>query len=206
MRFTLSVLLSCLIALSSLHSTLALSSAEAGKHDWTIERIGVPRVNSLPNHAPFLKSSIFSPYYTPLSNSSGSVSTGSGRPGSYNSAAQYLTPRFHRILNPKTARSQILGGVVWGLGMALEEETAIDQKLGRFINHNLAEYHVPSQADVADLRADWIDEHDPHVNAMGTKGIGEIGIVGTAAAIVNAAWHATGVRVRDLPVTLDALL
>ena len=111
-----------------------------------------------------------------------------------------------RILNPKTARSQILGGVVWGLGMALEEETAIDQKLGRFINHNLAEYHVPVHADVHDIDVIFVDEEDTVVNPLGAKGLGEIGIVGVAAAISNAIFHATGKRVRSLPITLDKLL
>ncbi|WP_164018057.1 xanthine dehydrogenase family protein molybdopterin-binding subunit [Pyxidicoccus trucidator] len=111
-----------------------------------------------------------------------------------------------RILNPKTARSQILGGIVWGIGMALEEETAIDQQLGRFINHNLAEYHVPVNADVHDLDVIFVDEEDTVVNPLGAKGLGEIGIVGVAAAIANAVFHATGKRVRSLPITLDKLL
>jgi xanthine dehydrogenase YagR molybdenum-binding subunit len=111
-----------------------------------------------------------------------------------------------RILNPKTARSQILGGVVWGIGMALEEETAIDHKLGRFINHNLAEYHVPVHADVQDLEVIFVDEEDTVVNPLGAKGLGEIGIVGVAAAISNAVFHATGKRIRSLPITLDKLI
>jgi xanthine dehydrogenase YagR molybdenum-binding subunit len=111
-----------------------------------------------------------------------------------------------RILNPKTARSQIMGGVVWGIGMALEEESVVDQKLGRIMNHNLAEYHVPVNADVYDIDVIFVEEHDEIVNPLGCKGLGEIGIVGTAAAIANAVYHATGVRVRDLPVTLDKLL
>ena len=88
-----------------------------------------------------------------------------------------------------------------GLGMALMEETVIDTELGGFLNHGLAQYHVPSCADVLGLEAEWIDEDDPHLNPMGAKGIGEIGIVGTAAAIANAVHHATGRRVRDLPIT-----
>ncbi|MCP3140390.1 xanthine dehydrogenase family protein molybdopterin-binding subunit [Pyxidicoccus xibeiensis] len=111
-----------------------------------------------------------------------------------------------RILNPKTARSQVLGGVVWGIGMALEEETAIDHTLGRFINHNLAEYHVPVNADVHDIDVLFVDEDDTVVNPLGAKGLGEIGIVGVAAAIANAVFHATGRRVRGLPITLDKLL
>jgi len=111
-----------------------------------------------------------------------------------------------RIINPKTARSQILGGVVWGIGMALHEETAVDQKLGRFMNHNLAEYHVPVNADVHDIEVIFVDEEDTVVNPLGAKGLGEIGIVGVAAAVANAIFHATGKRVRDLPITIDKLL
>ena len=111
-----------------------------------------------------------------------------------------------RVLNPKTARSQIIGGVVWGIGMALEEESVIDQKFGRFMNHNLAEYHVPVNADVPGIDVIFVEEHDSIVNPLGVKGLGEIGLVGVAAAIANAVFHATGKRVRDLPVTLDKLL
>jgi len=111
-----------------------------------------------------------------------------------------------RILNPKTARSQIMGGIVWGIGMALEEESVIDQKFGRFMNHNLAEYHVPVNADVRDIDVLFVEERDSVVNPLGVKGLGELGIVGTAAAIANAVFHATGQRIRTLPITLDKLL
>jgi xanthine dehydrogenase YagR molybdenum-binding subunit len=111
-----------------------------------------------------------------------------------------------RIVNPRTARSQFIGGMTMGLSMALHENSVWDPRVGQVANHDLAEYHVTVNADVGDVQAHWLDEHDPYVNAMGTKGIGEIGIVGTAAAVVNAVHRATGVRVRDLPVTLDALL
>ncbi|MDB4975691.1 MAG: Periplasmic aromatic aldehyde oxidoreductase, molybdenum binding subunit YagR, partial [Myxococcaceae bacterium] len=111
-----------------------------------------------------------------------------------------------RILNPKTARSQILGAVVWGMGMALHEQTLMDTELGRFMNHSLAEYHIPVQADVHDLDVIFVDEPDDIVNPLGVKGLGEIGIVGVAAAIANAVFHATGRRIRDLPITLDKLL
>jgi xanthine dehydrogenase YagR molybdenum-binding subunit len=110
------------------------------------------------------------------------------------------------ILNPKTARSQIMGGVVWGIGMALEEESVIDHHFGRFMNHNLAEYHVPVNADVNEIQVILVEEHDALVNPLGVKGLGEIGIVGVAAAIANAVFHATGRRIRDLPITLDKLL
>lgn len=110
-----------------------------------------------------------------------------------------------RVLNPKTARSQILGGIVWGLGMALEEESILDQKLGRFMNHNLAEYHVPVNEDVRDIDV-LFEEEDTIVNPRGAKGLGEIGIVGVAAAIANAIFHATGKHLRDLPITPDKLL
>ena len=110
-----------------------------------------------------------------------------------------------RILNTKTAHSQIMGSVVWGIGMALHEETLIDHNFGRIMNANIAEYHVPVNADVHDIEVIFIDEPDDIINPLGIKGIGEIGIVGTAAAIANAIYHATGKRVRDLPITLDKL-
>lgn len=110
------------------------------------------------------------------------------------------------ILNPKTARSQIIGGVVFGIGMALEEESMLDHNLGRIMNHNLAEYHVPVNADIHDIDVIFVSEHDDKLNPMGIKGLGEIGIVGTAAAIGNAIYHATGKRVRDYPITIDKLL
>ena len=111
-----------------------------------------------------------------------------------------------RIVNPKTARSQILGGVVMGIGMAIHEETMTDHAMGRFINHSLAEYHLSANADIHDIEVIFVDEPDPEVTPLGIKGLGEIGIVGTAAAVVNAIHHATGRRVRDLPVTIDKLL
>jgi xanthine dehydrogenase YagR molybdenum-binding subunit len=110
-----------------------------------------------------------------------------------------------RILNTKTASSQILGGVVWGIGMALHEETLVDHDLGRIMNANFGEYHVPVNADVHDIQVIFVDEPDATINRLGIKGVGEIGIVGTAAAIANAVYHATGKRVRDLPITLDKL-
>jgi xanthine dehydrogenase YagR molybdenum-binding subunit len=111
-----------------------------------------------------------------------------------------------RIINPRTARSQFVGGMTMGLSMALEEESLLDPRFGHVVNHDLAEYHVVVNADIGDVQAHWLDEPDPHLNPMGSKGIGEIGIVGTAAAVSNAVHHATGVRVRDLPITLDKLL
>jgi xanthine dehydrogenase YagR molybdenum-binding subunit len=110
-----------------------------------------------------------------------------------------------RILNLKTAHSQIMGGVVWGIGMALHEETVYDHRFGRIMNANIAEYHVPVNADVQDIKVIFVDEPDTIVNPMGIKGLGEIGIVGVAAAIANAVYHATGKRIRDLPITLDKL-
>jgi xanthine dehydrogenase YagR molybdenum-binding subunit len=111
-----------------------------------------------------------------------------------------------RIINPRTARSQFVGGMTMGLSMALHETSVMDPRAGQVVNHDLAGYHIAANADVTAVEARWLDEHDPYVNAMGSKGIGEIGIVGTAAAVANAVHHATGVRVRDLPVTLDKLL
>jgi xanthine dehydrogenase YagR molybdenum-binding subunit len=111
-----------------------------------------------------------------------------------------------RIINPKTARSQLLGGMTMGLSMALHEDSVLDPRFGHVVNHDFAEYHIATNADVGSIEVDWLDEEDPYVNPMGSKGIGELGIVGTAAAIANAVHHATGVRVRDLPITLDKLL
>lgn len=111
-----------------------------------------------------------------------------------------------RILNPRTARSQFIGAMTMGLGMALTEGSTMDAEFGDFAEADLASYHVPACADVRAIEAYWIDEHDEHLNPMGSKGIGEIGIVGTAAAVGNALHHATGVRFRDLPFTPDKVL
>jgi xanthine dehydrogenase YagR molybdenum-binding subunit len=111
-----------------------------------------------------------------------------------------------RIINAKTARSQYLGGMVFGIGMALLEESRPDMRTGRIMNANLGEYLVPVHADVGSMEVVIVEEDDPHVNPIGVKGIGEIGLVGAAAAIANAVYHATGKRIRDLPITPDKLL
>jgi xanthine dehydrogenase YagR molybdenum-binding subunit len=111
-----------------------------------------------------------------------------------------------KILNPKTANNQFVGGIVWGVGMALQEETVRDRRTGRNVTRDLADYHVPVNADIPAIDVISIPEEDLHVNAIGTKGIGEIGITGVTAAIANAVFHATGTRVRDLPIRLDKLL
>ncbi|MGV9745497.1 xanthine dehydrogenase family protein molybdopterin-binding subunit [Rhodococcus zopfii] len=111
-----------------------------------------------------------------------------------------------RVVNPRTARSQLIGGMSFGISMALFEESVRDARLGHVVNHDLAEYLVPAHADIGDVDAGWLDEDDRHATPMGSRGVGEIGIVGSAAAVVNALWHATGVRVRSLPVRLDDLL
>jgi len=111
-----------------------------------------------------------------------------------------------RIINPRMVRSQYFGGMIWGVSFALHEHAAVDRRTGRVMNANLGEYHVPVSADIPSLEAFLVEEHDPHVNALGIKGVGEIGITGTAGAIANAVWHATGVRVRNFPITLDNLM
>ena len=111
-----------------------------------------------------------------------------------------------RIINPHMVRSQYYGGMIWGISFALHEQAVMDARSGRTMNANLAEYHVPVNADVPSLDAILVEEWDPHVNALGIKGVGEIGITGTAGAIANAVWHATGVRVRQFPITLDRLM
>jgi xanthine dehydrogenase YagR molybdenum-binding subunit len=110
------------------------------------------------------------------------------------------------VINAKTARSQFIGGMTMGLSMALHEESLVDPRFGHVVNHDFAEYLIPTNADVGEMDVTWIDEDDPHVNPMGSKGIGEIGICGSPAAVANAVYHATGVRVRDLPITPDKLL
>jgi xanthine dehydrogenase YagR molybdenum-binding subunit len=111
-----------------------------------------------------------------------------------------------KLMNEKTGYSQLMGGVVWGISLALFEETLIDGRAGRAVNGNLAEYHVPTCADIQSIDVQIVDEDDPHVNPLGAKGIGEIGITGVGAAIANAVFHATGKRVRDLPITLDKVM
>ncbi|MBU0779439.1 MAG: molybdopterin-dependent oxidoreductase, partial [Alphaproteobacteria bacterium] len=111
-----------------------------------------------------------------------------------------------RILNAKTARSQCLGGMTFGIGMALTEELIQDTRDGHLVNHDLAEYHIPVNADVPQLSVNFIAERDPYANPMQAKGIGELGICGAGAAIINAIYDATGVRVRDLPATMDKIL
>jgi xanthine dehydrogenase YagR molybdenum-binding subunit len=111
-----------------------------------------------------------------------------------------------RIVNARTARSQFIGGMTMGLSMALFEEGVLDAEFGDYANHDLASYHVAACADVGEIDVSWIEEQDPNLNGTGTKGIGEIGIVGTAAAVANAVHHATGVRVRDLPIHLEDVL
>ncbi len=111
-----------------------------------------------------------------------------------------------RIVNPVTARSQLIGGMTMGLSMALFEESVLDAQFGDFPNHDLASYHIAACADIKDIDAVCIDEREPNLGPAGAKGIGELGIVGTAASIANAVYHATGIRVRDLPIRLDKLL
>jgi xanthine dehydrogenase YagR molybdenum-binding subunit len=110
------------------------------------------------------------------------------------------------IVNPRMVRSQYYGGMIWGVSFALHEHAIMDKRSGRPMNANLGEYHVPVNADVPSIEAILIDERDTHVNALGIKGVGEIGITGTVGAIANAVWHATGVRVRSFPITPDRLI
>ena len=111
-----------------------------------------------------------------------------------------------RIINPRLVRSQLCGGMIWGVSFALHEQAVMDARSGRPMNPNLAEYHIPVNADVPFVEAILVEERDPHVNALGIKGVGEIGVTGTAGAVANAVWHATGIRVRKFPITLDRLI
>jgi xanthine dehydrogenase YagR molybdenum-binding subunit len=110
-----------------------------------------------------------------------------------------------RVINPKTAHSQLMGGIVWGLSMALMEATRVDPRTGRIVNANLAEYHVPVNADIGGIDVIVVPEVDEHVNPIGAKGLGEVSMTGVAAAVANAVWHATGRRIRELPLTPDKL-
>ena len=111
-----------------------------------------------------------------------------------------------RVINPRLVRSQYYGGMIWGVSFALHEQAVMDPRSGRPMNPNLVDYHVPVNADVPSLEAILVEENDSQVNALGIKGVGEIGITGTAGAVVNAVWHATGIRVRQFPITLDRLV
>jgi len=111
-----------------------------------------------------------------------------------------------RVINPRLVQSQIFGGMIWGVSFALHEQAVIDRRSGRTLNANLADYHIPVNADLPSLDALMIEEHDPHVNALGIKGVGEIGITGSAGAVANAVWHATGIRVRRFPIGIDDLM
>jgi xanthine dehydrogenase YagR molybdenum-binding subunit len=110
------------------------------------------------------------------------------------------------IVNPRLVRSQYYGGMIWGVSFALHEGAELDPRSGRVMNANLAEYHVPVNADLPSLEAILVEEHDPHVNALGIKGVGEIGITGSAGAVANAVWHATGIRIRRFPIRIEDLL
>jgi xanthine dehydrogenase YagR molybdenum-binding subunit len=111
-----------------------------------------------------------------------------------------------KIINPKASHSQEIGGVVWGIGMALQEATEIDHRYGRIMNPNLQHYHVPVNADIHEIETLFVEEDDTIVNPLGVKGMGELGMVGIPAAIANAVFHATGRRIRELPITPDKLL
>ena len=111
-----------------------------------------------------------------------------------------------RIINPRLVRSQYFGGMIWGISFALLEQAVTDRRTGRIMNGDLAEYHVPVNADVPSLEAILVPEDDPYVNPLGVKGVGEIGITGTVGAIANAVWHATGMRVRRFPIRIEDLI
>jgi xanthine dehydrogenase YagR molybdenum-binding subunit len=111
-----------------------------------------------------------------------------------------------RIMNTRTARSPLMGGMIWGIGSALHEETELDERAARYLNDNIAEYLIPVNADAPEVEVILLPEEDDKVNPVGIKGLGELGNVGTAAAIANAVYHATGTRVRDLPLRIDDLI
>ncbi|TGV77371.1 xanthine dehydrogenase family protein molybdopterin-binding subunit, partial [Mesorhizobium sp. M00.F.Ca.ET.149.01.1.1] len=110
------------------------------------------------------------------------------------------------IMNTRTARSQLMGGMIWGIGQALHEATEVDRRYARYVNRDLQDYLVPVNADIKDLQVILVPEVDHAVNPAGVKGLGELGNVGTAAAVANAVYHATGTRIRDLPIRIEQLL
>jgi xanthine dehydrogenase YagR molybdenum-binding subunit len=110
------------------------------------------------------------------------------------------------VINPRLVRTQYYGGMIWGVSFALHEQAIIDRRSGRTMNADLAEYHVPVNADVPSVEALLIHEDDPYVNALGVKGVGEIGVTGAAGAVANAVWHATGTRVRRFPIRTEDLV
>ena len=113
---------------------------------------------------------------------------------------------FGRIVNPMAAKSQLMGGQIWGISAALHESTDIDRRRARYYNDDLAEYLIPVNADIVDIQTIMLPELDTQVNQLGIKGVGELGNVGMNAAVANAVFHATGVRVRKLPIRLEKLL
>ena len=111
-----------------------------------------------------------------------------------------------RIVSPRTAASQVRGGVVMGIGSALREETEVDPRFGGWLNADLADYIVPVNADIGEIDVAFVDRPDPLINPLGAKGVGEVSMVGAAAAVANAVFHATGVRVRKMPLRIEDLL
>jgi xanthine dehydrogenase YagR molybdenum-binding subunit len=111
-----------------------------------------------------------------------------------------------RVVSPRTARSQVMGGVVWGIGGALREASEVDPRFGGFLNADFAEYVIPVNADIGSIEVDFIDKPDPLLNELGIKGLGEVAMIGVAPAIANAVYHATGRRMRDLPIRIEHLL
>ena len=111
-----------------------------------------------------------------------------------------------RVISPRTAESQMRGGVVWGISSALREETEVDPRYGGWLNNDLADYVVAVNADIGDIDVGFVDEPDPLINALGVKGLGEVAMSGVSAAVANAVYHATGKRVRKMPIRIEDLL
>ena len=191
-------------------------------------RLGVSEISDLGEFLPFGKKpevlGILRKGQVPFANQARGDESKNGKPLMFAFGAEFVEVRIHRltrelrvprmtgafaagrIVNPRLARSQYMGGMIWGMSSALLEATEIDERRGRYVNDSLGEYLMAVNADIPDLDVIIVPEEDAEVNPLGVKGIGELGIVGTAAAIANAVHHATGKRIRDLPIVMDKLL
>ncbi|MBC7831806.1 MAG: xanthine dehydrogenase family protein molybdopterin-binding subunit, partial [Hyphomicrobium sp.] len=201
------------------------ASAPAAARVAAFERLKIGEVEEIGNYVPpVARSKTTASLYKGSADIGGGVNADNDSKTMFAFGAEFVEVRIHartreirvprivgafaggRIMNPRMAHSQLMGGMIWGIGSALHEFTEIDKREARYINDNLAEYLLPVNADVRQVDVIMIPEVDTEINPMGAKGIGELANVGTAAAIANAVFHATGKRIRELPITIDKLI